>query len=452
MEFNGEARFDRRAFLRVAARVGGLAAASGLLAACSQGPAQSGQPAQKGTAAKTAGDGKLLFWNNSDQWKKTNEFYTTQFEAFKKDQATAASFQAVSIPYADYEAKYLAAFAARKDAPDLFVAKVAQFAGSVAVGDPAPDALNELLGKNAVKVISSFYKIGDRWYGVPLSADLGLMLYYNVDHFKEAGLDPAKPPETMDQMAEYARKLTKVEGNDITRSGFAHRYSGAPIGIADKFLPFLHAFGGRVYSEDGKKATGFANSPEAVAALQYVASMTQKDKLTSLTLGLPEEQFSRGQAAMIFRESWLVGWLRDNAPSVNYEVAPMPNAKQYPGVSLFFSWAVMANKFSPNKELAWEWLNFVSKKETDLALAKLEGYLPVWESNFQDPYVSGRKDYKAIQKIMASPPGPYYDSPRINEISTRFGQAVEQGLRGTRAPQEALDAAAKDVDTILAKG
>lgn len=419
-----------------------------LVQACGQ-PTSPTQPA--GTpAAEATGDGKILFWNNNDQWKKTNDFYTQQFEAFKQANPKT-SFQAVSIPYADYEAKYLAAFAARRNAPELFVAKVAHFAGSVAVGDPAPDDLNDVLEKNVVKAISNLYKIENRYYGVPLSADLGMMLYYNVDHFNEAGLDPSKPPQTMTEMAEYAKKLVKTEGGDVKRSGFALRYSGAPIGISDKFLPFLHAFGGRAYSEDGKTATGFVNSAESVAALQYVTDMTQKDKTASLALGLPEEQFGRGQAAMIFRESWLVGWLRDNAPNIKYEVAPLPSEKQYPGVSLFFSWAVMVNKFSPNKDLAWEFLKHLSKPETDLALAKLEGYLPVWESNFNDPYVSERKDYKAIQKILSSPPGPYYDHPRINEIATRLGQAVEQGLRGTNSPKDALDGAAKDIDAILAK-
>jgi len=96
----------------------------------------------------------------------------------------------VSIPYADYEAKYTPPLRRRKDAPDLFVAKVAQFAGSVAVGDAAPDDLNATLEANVVKPIANFYKIGDRWHGVPLSADLGMMLYYNTDDFQQAGLDP----------------------------------------------------------------------------------------------------------------------------------------------------------------------------------------------------------------------------------------------------------------------
>lgn len=35
-----------------------------------------GAKATAAPAAKPAGDAKLLFWNNNDQWKKTNDFYT----------------------------------------------------------------------------------------------------------------------------------------------------------------------------------------------------------------------------------------------------------------------------------------------------------------------------------------------------------------------------------------
>jgi len=34
----------------------------------------------------------------------------------------------------------------------------------------------------------------------------------------------------MAELADYAKKLAKVEGGEVTRSGFALRYSGAPTG------------------------------------------------------------------------------------------------------------------------------------------------------------------------------------------------------------------------------
>ena len=54
-------------------------------------------------------------------------------------------------------------------------------------------------------------------YGVPFHNSTPL-LYYNVDHFKEAGLDPDKPPRTWAELVDAAKKLTKREG-DRSRAG-----------------------------------------------------------------------------------------------------------------------------------------------------------------------------------------------------------------------------------------
>src|SRR5882672_9192119 len=45
-------------------------------------------------------------------------------------------------------------------------------------------------------------------YGVPFHNSTPL-LYYNVEPFKEAGLDPSKPPRTWAELVQYAQKLTK---------------------------------------------------------------------------------------------------------------------------------------------------------------------------------------------------------------------------------------------------
>ncbi len=51
----------------------------------------------------------------------------------------------VAVPYADYQAKYITAFAGRTNAPDLFTGKVAYYAGAVGVSDVAPDDFAETL-------------------------------------------------------------------------------------------------------------------------------------------------------------------------------------------------------------------------------------------------------------------------------------------------------------------
>lgn len=56
------------------------------------------------------------------------------------------------------------------------------------------------------------------WYGIPWQRST-IILYYNKDAYKEAGLDPETPPTTWKELEEYAQKLTKEENGTTTRYG-----------------------------------------------------------------------------------------------------------------------------------------------------------------------------------------------------------------------------------------
>ncbi len=423
-----------------------------LVSCAAPAAAPSSAPAdQGGNQPASSAPTKLVVWDYQDQWGKSREYNQAHLEEFNKLHPNV-TVEFVHIPYADYEAKYLTAFAGRTNAPDVFMGKVAYYGGAIGVADVAPDDVQKTLSDNVVEVISPFYKIEGKWYGIPVSADFGMMLYYNTDMFKEAGLDPATPPKTLAELEDYAKKLTVRDANgNITRSGFAVRYSGAPTGIADKALPFIHAFGGRVYSADGKTATGFLDGQGTVDGLTYFQNLVTTDKVASLELDLPETQFGAGKAAMIYREGWLVGWLAANTPDIHYAVAPMAEGPGgYPGLSLFFSHSWMVNKFSPNKDIAWDWIRTYLTPERDWDLAQLEGYNPVFKSNMARPEETSRPDWTATKYIMDHPTGPYYDSRYINEISTRVGQAIQAIIQGNDVKQE-LTKAAGDIDKLLSK-
>ena len=60
-----------------------------------------------------------------------------------------------------------------------------------------------------------------RYYGIPYTVDLS-GLVWNKELFREAGLDPERPPETWDELIEYAQKLTKTnDSGEVEQYGFA---------------------------------------------------------------------------------------------------------------------------------------------------------------------------------------------------------------------------------------
>jgi len=221
------------------------------------------------------------------------------------------------------------------------------------------------------------------------------------------------------------------------------------VGITDKFLPFAHAFGARMLNAEMDKATGFANSPAMVEALTFFGNLVLKDKVSSLTLGTPEDSFAQKRAASMFRESWFFGWVKKNAPDINFKVAALPCGKVCPGAGQLFPWTNMVYKNSANKQVAWEFFRFISNAKDDLDQHQLQGILPVWTVNQETQYVKSRPDYQAMKDMLAQPVPPNYFHPKSNELATAFGEAVVGVLYGKGQPKALLDDAAGKMDRVL---
>jgi ABC-type glycerol-3-phosphate transport system substrate-binding protein len=315
-----------------------------------------------------------------------------------------------------------------------------------------PDDLAKIYDQNLPKYMIPVGIWKGARYGIPIEHGNFQQMYINVDMFKKAGLDPDKPPTkfTGDWIADM-KKLTIADpkGGDPTQVGFAIRSKGAPVGITDKFLPFAHAWGARMLSPDLSKASGFANSPEMVAALTFFGDLVNKDKVASLSFGNPEDAFGQKRAAVIFRESWFFGWLKKNAPDVNFKVYALPCEKTCPGAGALFPWTDLVYKNSPNKAVAWEFMRFISNAKDDMAHHQTQGILPVWTANLETPYVKSRPDYQSTKDMLAQPVPPTYFHQKSNELATAFGDAVVGVLFGKGQPKPLLDEAAAKIDRIL---
>jgi ABC-type glycerol-3-phosphate transport system substrate-binding protein len=393
---------------------------------------------------------KLVFWTHWEQNPVFNKWYETKGKEFAKK--TGYEVEVVSIPYQGYEAKYLAAFMGKSGAPDMFMGMTHQWCGQYDFCDKMPADLEKLWDENLPKYMLPVGKWKGARYGMPIEHGNFQQMYINVDMFKKAGLNPDKPPKTFDEWLAAMKKLTIADpkGGEPTQVGFAVRSKGHPVGITDKFLPFAHAFGARMLSPDLDKAVGFANSPAMVEALTFFGNLVLKDKVASLALGNPEDAFGQKRAAVIFRESWFFGWVKKNAPDVNFKVYALPCGKSAcPGAGALFPWTDLVYKNSPNKQMAWEFFKFISNAKDDLEHHQAEGILPVWTANLETAYVKARPDYQSTKEMLAQPVPPVYFHPKSNELATAFGEAVVGVLFGKGQPKPLLDEAAAKMDRIL---
>src|SRR5438876_1640599 len=307
---------------------------------------------------------KLVYWTHWEQNPEFNRWYETKGTEFAKN---GYEVEVVTIPYQGYEAKYLAALMGKTGAPDFFNGIAHQWCGQYDFCDRMPPELEKVWSENLPKYMRAWGQWRGVTYGIPIEHGNFQQMYINADLFRKAGLDPDRPPKTLDDWLAAMKKLTVFDPKgEPTQVGFAIRHKGHPVGITDKFLPFAHAFGARMISPAQDRATGVANSPEMVAALRFFGDLVTKHKVASLAFGNPEDAFGQKRAAVIFRESWYFGWLKKNAPDVSFRVYALPCGTSCPGAGNLFPWSNLVSKASPNKHVAWDFLRFISKAKDDL--------------------------------------------------------------------------------------
>ena len=341
-------------------------------------------------------------------------------------------------------------------APDLFCPSnflLHQFAGEKLL-DPAPANIKNYVKRNWDKACIDAVTVNGEIYGIPEVQGYQL-LFYNLDYFKEAGL--AKPPQTLDELMAYARKLAKYdEKGNLVRSGISLRISGGGSGIAQKFEIFLFANGAAAVSPGktpGKWKANFANEA-GYKALNFHLQALYKYKVDSFDIKHDEEAFLLGLAAMFNRETYVIGDAKKRAPNLNYGVAQVVGDTMR-GTNLNIdSWVVPAS--SKNKELAWDFLNFMSQDKYAVMMMKEVGWTVTKKNvNYNSVYAIEPHFKQALTgpKNMQTVVTPYAagENEALTKFSARLVEAfADPSLMDNKDKIMAfLNNAAKEVNDVL---
>lgn len=390
---------------------------------------------------------ELVYWSHYGQSPEfVQAFAETGTRLLRANGYPKATVKAEVIPYDGFEQKYLSAFASGKG-PDIFLAMAPTWAekgGLNPVAAVLPNDISKLYDKKLAPYLKSWGTYQGKRYGFAAEGIIQF-LYINTDHFKEAGLDPEKPPRNVQEFVETAQKLTKYGPNGkIVRAGYMPRYLGQGLGVADKFLPFVHIFGGRMLSPDMKTATGYINSPQSIAAFQFYYDLVYKYKVVNLDFGKPEPAFQQGLASMIFREGWLAADTLQKAPNIHFKVVPfIAGAKDFAPSNLL-TWCNMVNRNSRYKNVCFDLFRLLAGVEGDVGLHKPAGYPPVLTETYtpSNPYFASLPYGEALQQSLKKKLGPEYVHPQIDPIANIVGEEMAACLKGT-SPKTAADRAAK---------
>ena len=267
-------------------------------------------------------------------------------------------------------------------------------------------------------------------YCFPWMVSLKVM-FYNKDYFDEAGI--TKTPDTIDEMLEMAQKLVKrdQDGN-VTRAGIDLRLSGGGFGTSQKFwCQAMIPYGAKVIEKVGDKWRAGYDNEAGLKAIQMYLNAVFRDNIESFDIKSDAEGFGLGLSAMFQRESWVIGYLAQNAPDVKYGAFLMPKGPGGWG-TVGNTMALAVNKASKVKKEALDFAMYLLNDDNSRKLLDETGWQPFRAGV---DYTDIVKKYPVLQTFIdgLSAEGhrvlDYENIPPISEIHNRFAERLMRSFK-----------------------
>ena len=241
-------------------------------------------------------------------------------------------------------------------------------------------------------------------------------VFYNADLFKKAGLDPAKPPATIDEIRTSAKAIV------------AAGHHGVYFGIADPsksdYLTqsVINSAGGSLIGENGAVTL---DSDQAVAGLEAVQSLTRSGLQPAVGVEDALSDFAKGNLGMFVASTAVSGQLAAKAKG-KFELrsagfpafgasAPRPT---FSGAGL-----MVLSKDSAKQKAAWQFVKFLTSKEGYTMITKDLGYLPLRADIVDDPQYLGTyfKDHTLLlpplKQLGTVKPYQSFSGPKANQAT-----------------------------------
>lgn len=323
---------------------------------------------------------------------------------------------------------------ARGAGPDLFrfhITWVPMFKNEL---DPLPaEIMSASQFENTFyPVASNNLRVGTSFLGLPLEIDT-LALFYNQKIFQAAG---KTPPVLWDELRKLALELTTRDDTGKIQT------AGVALGTTSNVDHWPDILGLMMLQNgvDLTKPTGTL----AEDALTYFTIFNKVDQVWDETLPNSTFAFATGKVAMYLGFSWDIFEIKRINPSLDFRVAPAP---QLPGGNITWAsfWAEGVNKKSEHKKEAWEFLQFLSSKETMQKLYQAQSQIRLFGEPYSKTEMAGLISSNPLVAPFvnqAAKAKTWYLSSRTfdNGLNDRMIKYFEDAVNGVNSGKEAAEA------------
>jgi len=303
--------------------------------------------------------------------------------------------------------------------------------------------------------LNSFYpafmmnsRTGGKTWGVPFQRST-VVMYYNKDLFKEAGLDPNKPPQTWAELKDAAAKLTKKDASGkVTQWGVQIPSSGFPYWL----FQTLTTTNGAVLANEAGTQVKF-DDPKVIEALQYWVDLGKAGIHPPgvVEWGTTPKDFFEKKVAMMYTTTGNLTNVKANA-KFDFGVAMIPGNTRKGSPTGGGNFHIFKKATPAQQEAAFRFIKWITAPERAAQWSMDTGYVAVSQAAYDTDTLRkyGRDFPPALVARDQLPQSVAEFSTHDNQRVTKaLNDGLQAALTGTKTPAQAMQDAQREADRIL---
>jgi sn-glycerol 3-phosphate transport system substrate-binding protein len=290
---------------------------------------------------------------------------------------------------------------------------------------------------------------GGKTWGIPFQRST-IVLYYNKEAFKEAGLDPNRAPASWKEQVEYAQKLTKRDASGkVTQWGIQIPSSGFPYWL---FQALAVQAGTNLMNSAGTQT--YYDRQEVIEGLTYWVDLVNKYKVHPegiVEWGTTPKDFFEKKVAMMWTTTGNLTNVRTNA-KFDFGVAMLPAGKQRGSPTGGGNFYLFKKSTPAQREAAFKFIKWVTTPQRTAQWGIDTGYVAVradaWSTPAMKAYVDGfpaaavARDQLPFAKAELST----HDNQRVTKA---LNDGLQAALTGSKTPEQAMKDAQRESERLL---
>lgn len=300
--------------------------------------------------------------------------------------------------------------------------------------------------------LNSFYptlmqngRTAGKTWGIPFQRST-IVMYYNKDAFRAAGLDPDRPPATWDELVAAGKKLTKDDGSQwgmmIPSTGYPYWMFGALAMQNDQVL-----------MNDAGDKTHF-DAPGTVAALEFWKDLGATHKVMpegAIEWGTLRRNFLEGRTAIMWHSTGNLTAVKDKA-KFDFGVAMLPAGKRRGTPTGGGNFYIFKKTAPEERVAAMKLVKYMTGPETSAKWSIKTGYMGVspaaYETRALQEYVKGFP-YAAVARDQLEFATAELSTFQTGRVRKLLDDAIQAVLTGAKTPEAALQEAQSAADRLL---